>query len=249
MRVATSSRVISYTRVSTADQAASGLGLEAQAHAVEAYAARWGLPVAGRFSDEGVSGAAPLNERRGLLGAIGALQPGDVLVVAKLDRLSRGDLLEAMLVEELIGRRRARVVSAAGEGTDRDDDPTALLTKRLLQLVASYEKGLIGARTRAALAAKKARGERVGALPYGQTAEECAVLEIITASREAGASLQATAEALNLRGLSTRKGTAWKAQYVHSLLRTRTGTTRPASPRRPRHRATLAALEAMTHSA
>jgi site-specific DNA recombinase len=77
-------RAVAYLRVSTDEQAQSGLGLEAQAHACRQWAAREGFDLAGPFADD-VSGAAPLDRRPGLLDAIAALGQGDHLLMAKRD--------------------------------------------------------------------------------------------------------------------------------------------------------------------
>src|SRR5579872_6505793 len=152
-------KIIGYTRVSTGAQAVSGLGLEAQEAQIRTTAARLGLEVAAIFSDEGLSGSLSLEERPQLLAAVDALSRGDVLLVAKRDRLGR-DVVAVALIERLVARKGARVVSAAGEGTDAED-PTALLMRRIVDSFAEYERLLIGARTKAALKAKRARGERV----------------------------------------------------------------------------------------
>ena len=68
-------RLVAYLRVSTDEQAQSGLGLEAQGHACRQWAAREGFDLAGPFAND-VSGAAPLDRRPGLLDAIGALLEG-----------------------------------------------------------------------------------------------------------------------------------------------------------------------------
>jgi DNA invertase Pin-like site-specific DNA recombinase len=67
------------------------------------------------------------------------------------DRLGR-DVVAVALVERLISRKGARLVSAAGEGTD-SDDPTAILMRRIVDAFSEYERLLIGARTKAALRA------------------------------------------------------------------------------------------------
>ena len=98
--------------------------------------------------------------------------------------------------------------------------------------VAQWEREAIGERTREALRHKKASGQRVGTLPYGfqlakdgRTLEprrdEQRTLEIVCAGRRAGRSLRAIADELNARGLRTRRGTAWKHQYVAGILRER----------------------------
>src|SRR4051794_20573904 len=106
-------RAVIYLRVSTDEQSASGLGLEAQLSACKAAASRLGLPVASVHQDD-VSGGLPLEKRPGLLEAIVALGPGDSLLVAKLDRLSRGDPITSGMIEAAVLRWKARIVSAAG---------------------------------------------------------------------------------------------------------------------------------------
>ena len=64
----------------------------------------------------------PLDRRPVLVDAIAAHGPGDVLLVAKRDRLSRGDGFATGMIEAAVRGRMVRVVSAAGEGTD-DDSP------------------------------------------------------------------------------------------------------------------------------
>ena len=99
------------------------------------------------------------------------------------------------------------MVSAAGEGTD-SDDPSAMLMRRLIDSFAEYERLIISARTRAALDAKRRRGERVsGLVPFGYTlaqdgrtleanAEEAQVIETIRTLREQGHSMPAIADEL-----------------------------------------------------
>lgn len=150
-------KAVAYFRVSTDKQAQSGLGLEAQQEAVQAFAAASGLDVIQTFTDAGVSGKTDLAQRPGLLQAIEAAKEegAQTLIVAKLCRLSR-DVLNSMLIERTLGRSGIKLVSAAGEGTG-SDDPSAILLRNLLQAVNAYEARVIGARTKAALAAKRAR--------------------------------------------------------------------------------------------
>jgi hypothetical protein len=70
------------------------------------------------------------------------------------------------MIEAAAGRKGCRVVSAAGEGT-ADDDPGSVLMRRVIDAFAEYERLIIKARTKAALAAKRRRGERTGQVPYG----------------------------------------------------------------------------------
>jgi DNA invertase Pin-like site-specific DNA recombinase len=224
-------RAIAYLRVSTDRQADSGLGLEAQRASVTAAAARHGYELGGEFVDAGASGALALEDRPGLHAAIGELRRGDVLLVAKRDRLARSVMI-MLLIEQQVVRRRARILSAAGEGTETGDptDPTARLTRGMLDLVGEFERGIIAARTRAALAAKKARGERAGTVPFGYglgadgqrlvpRADEQDILRLVRELHDAGHSLRAIADELNRRGYRARSGAAWRHQYVAKQLR------------------------------
>ena len=217
-------RIIGYTRVSTDEQANSGLGLEAQRHAIEAAL---GTPAA-FYSDEGFSGSSP--RRPGLLAALEALQAGDVLAVAKRDRLARDVYLSAWIEKEA-KRRRARIVSVAGEGTE-SDDPAAVLLRHLVDAFAEYERALIGARTAAAMGAKKLRGEFCGgSVPFGfRLAEDGRTLEpepveletvaLVRELRGRGLSLRAIGAELEARGIRTKTGgTTWFAQTVKAVLK------------------------------
>jgi DNA invertase Pin-like site-specific DNA recombinase len=162
-------KAIAYLRVSTDQQTESGLGLDAQRRAIEQAAARLKLPIAAAYTDTGLSGSKSMEDRPGLLGAVGTLKRGDVLLIAKRDRLGR-DVVAVALVERLIARKVAKVVSAAGEGTD-NDNPTSLLMRRMIDAFGEDERLLIGARTKAALRAKRAQGLRAGNVPFGFSAE------------------------------------------------------------------------------
>ena len=222
-------RAIGYRRVSTSEQAGSGLGLDAQQESIATAAQRLGLELAETFTDAGVSGGLPLEQRPALLAAIDALRRGDVLIVAKRDRLGR-DVLNVAMLERLTERKGARIVSAAGEGTDTND-PTSRLMRQIVDCFAEYERAIIRARTRAALAVKKARGERVGGIPFGyQLAvdgrlleghpEEQRALALVRELRAAGYTYRAIAEELNRQGFRSRTGGLWVRQSVHQLART-----------------------------
>lgn len=222
-------RAIGYLRVSTAEQSGSGLGLEAQANAIGGAAKRLGLELVDMHTDAGVSGGLPLEQRPALVAALDALRRGDVLIVAKRDRLGR-DVLNVAMFERLAERKGARIVSAAGEGTDTND-PTSRLMRQIVDCFAEYERAIIRARTRAALAVKRGRGERVGGIPFGYQlagdgrtlaphALEQRALAVVRELRAAGASVRAIAEALNRRGFRSRTGRPWVHQSVHMLVRT-----------------------------
>jgi len=204
-------KTIGYIRVSTEEQADSGLGLEAQRAAIRKFLDRepdaW-------FSDEGIHG--DVIDRPGLIAAIAELKRGDTLVVAKRDRLARSVFISCWLEKEA-KRDKWHIISAAGEGTD-SDTPEALLMRRIVDVFAEYERLVIGYRTKRALEVKKARangaqvngGARFGWRWVGEpkhmklveVPEEQAIIREIINMNFLGISFNAIAGAL---GLSERK--------------------------------------------
>lgn len=212
---------VAYLRVSTDDQ---HLGPEAQRAALTAWAAREGVTIAAWHTDAGVSGGAAIADRPALLAALADLRThgAGVLLVAKRDRLAR-DVMAAAMIERLTLDAGARVVSAAGEGTE-GDDPAAVLMRRMVDAFAEYERGLIAARTRAALAVKRARGEATSHAPYGYRTDEDgrlvkaegeqAVIARVRRARAEGITLRAIADALRAEGIVNRAGRPFAASSL-----------------------------------
>lgn len=218
-------KIVNYLRVSTRQQGVSGLGLEAQRFALDAYAQQRDANVVETFT-EVESGR--LNARPELTKALYlAKVTGATLVIAKLDRLSRNAAF-------LLTLRDSGVRFTAADMPDAND-----LTVGIMALVAQQEREAISRRTTEALAAAKARGVRLGN-PYGAAALKraakgnAASLEAIrnaadshaknlqpviaTLSAEGVTSLGAVAEALNVRGMLTPRGGRWHKSSVRNLL-------------------------------
>jgi len=213
--------LLAYLRVSTVEQAESQAGLQAQ---LDAITKTIGAPDK-VFTDAGVSGGAPMDKRPALLDVLDAAGNGDVIAVAKRDRLAR-DMVVAAMVEREASRRGASIVSAAGEGSN-SEGPEGFLVRRMMDLLAEYERMLIASRTRAALKAKSQRGQRVGRIPFGFTVEddgvtlvECdmeqAVLNRIREEREAGTPWRTIAGML---GPHPRTGKSWAHTQLMRLTR------------------------------
>jgi site-specific DNA recombinase len=219
-------RAVGYVRVSTDEQA---LGPAAQRAALARWCAAHGAELVATHEDIGASGAAGLERRPGLalaLGALGELGAG-VLLVAKRDRLAR-DVVLAAYCEATAAKHGARVVSCAGEG--EGDEPAAVLMRTLVDAFAQYERALIVARTKAALAVKKGRGERTGQAPYGRrvgadgrTLEpdpaEQAVIATVRQLRAAGATYRAIVARLEREGVRSRRGRPLTLDAVHAMAR------------------------------
>lgn len=219
--------IIGYLRVSTKGQGESGLGLSAQRTAVEGFAKQRGAQVA-QWYVEVESGK--LVDRPELTKALAhAKRSKATLCVAKLDRLARN-------VEFL-----ARVMNAGTDFVACDNPAANRLTLHILAAVAEAEAKAISDRTKAALAAYKARGGKLGAqLPQCRNLTDDArvkgwqksatvrakakaeayadLLPAIQGMRSEGKSLQAVADALNEQGHTTRRGKAWNAVQVARVL-------------------------------
>lgn len=216
---------VAYLRVSTDEQK---LGPEAQRAAIETWAAREGVSVVAWHVDAGVSGGSDLDERPALVAALGDLRAAraGVLVLAKRDRLAR-DVAVAATIEKATAAAGARVVSADGAGNG--DSPADAFMRTLLDGAAAYERALIRARTKAALAAKRARGERAGEVPYGFTADaagrltpnpaEQEVVSVIRELRAAGLALRHIVAELERRGLVSRAGRPLALTQVARLVK------------------------------
>jgi DNA invertase Pin-like site-specific DNA recombinase len=216
------SAIVSYLRVSTAQQGRSGLGVEAQREAVARFAAAEGLEIAAEFVEiETGKGSDALDRRPELAKALARARALKCpVIVAKLDRLSR----DVHFISGLMAHRVAFVVAELG----KDVDPFVL---HMYAALAEKERALISTRTKAALAAAKARGVQLGNLDDGMRAKGVAalkveadraasnVLPIIAEIQKSGAkTLRAVADALNARGVATPRGGKWGAQSVKNAL-------------------------------
>lgn len=217
-------KVVAYYRVSTQRQGASGLGLEAQRKAVLDYLAGTG----GELVAEHVEvESGKKDDRPKLAAALAACKKARaLLVIAKLDRLARNVAFIANLMD-------------SGVEFVAVDMPMAnRLTLHILAAVAEHERAMISARTKAALAAAKARGRRLGWSIEGREQEQRAAARkgagagrarantfaanvgpIVASIRASGiTTLAGIAEALNARGIRTARGGAWYAATVRNLV-------------------------------
>jgi DNA invertase Pin-like site-specific DNA recombinase len=215
---------VAYYRVSTARQGKSGLGIEAQKAAVQRFAEAEGFDVIGEFTEIETGKGADALERRPQLAAalMQARKAKCPVLVAKLDRLSR----DVHFVSGLMAHRVPFIVAELGA----DVDPFLL---HLYSALAEKERSLIAARTKAALAAKKAAGATLGnpraaeAAVRAQAAHRAVadgfaanVLPIVRQIQAAGVTTtREIADALNVRGVRTARGGQWHTSTVSNLLR------------------------------
>src|ERR1041385_20832 len=216
-------RAVAYYRVSTRQQQRSGLGIEAQRAAVERFAEAENLRIIAEFVEaETGKGSDALDRRPQLASALAAARTGKYRVlVSKLDRLSR----DVAFVAGLMAQRVPFIVAELG----RDADPFML---HLYAALAEKERRLISERTKAALAARKARGGalgnptnirqagEIGRTSLMQAADQPArdMLPILRTLRAEGViTIGATMRSLNERKISTQRGSRWHVSSVANL--------------------------------
>lgn len=216
-------RAFGYLRVSTDEQGRSGLGLDDQRRKVEGYAALHDLALVDVVTD--VASASNLKRDR-LTALLAGLRPGDALIVAKLDRLTRS----VRDLADLVGRFERRRVSLVSVGEHLDTGSAAgRLVMNVMACIGQWEREAIGERTSAALQTRKRRGlVATSEAPFGfqrgsdgqrvPHAGEQAVLAEIVRQRAAGRSLRAIAAALTASGATTRAGGPWRHEYVARIL-------------------------------
>jgi DNA invertase Pin-like site-specific DNA recombinase len=219
-------KIVSYLRVSTAKQGQSGLGLEAQKTAIEAYVASKQAEVLASFTE---IESGKNSERPKLVEALHlAKVTGAMLVIAKLDRLSRD-------VEFLYRLMNSGVQFICADMPDANE-----MTVGFMAVVAQQERKAISKRTKDALAEAKKRGQKLGN-PNGASALRRAnkgnsasliaikanadkhasfLQEVIESLASEGiVSLGALAIALNERSMKTVRGGAWHKTSVSNLVK------------------------------
>ncbi|HFF3720368.1 TPA: recombinase family protein [Klebsiella pneumoniae] len=208
-----------YTRVSTADQGKSGLGLEAQERDIDLYLSNYSeepYEVAGRFQDV-LSGIT--DDRPELTKALDiARKTGAELLVAKLDRLSR----KVSFIASLMDDPKVRLRVASMPNADK-------FSLHIYAALAEQERDFISKRTTAALAAAKARGVKLGGLRDKTMQRNLAiqekakreaekVMKMIGPLKASGQSLGAIAATLNSTNVPTSRGGRWTAMQVSRVI-------------------------------
>src|SRR5689334_6315136 len=211
---------VSYIRVSKPKQGRSGLGLEAQQAAIRTFCAQHGYTIEAEYREVETGKGADALERRPELAAAmkharklgkGGKARSAPIIIAKLDRLSR----DVHFISGLMVQRIPFIVTELGP----DVDPFML---HIHAAVAEKERSRIAQRTKEALAAAKARGQRLGNSEIGRARKEEAdvnarhLRSIIEPLRALPAKRISTI--LNERGITTPRGGKWQATQVIRLL-------------------------------
>lgn len=216
--------MVLYTRVSTDEQATQGYGLDAQRAELERAAEYRRWQVAFVVRDEGASGKSL--DRPGLRVALEAIARGeaDGIAVAKLDRLTRSiiDFSEVLQWLEAAEADLAALDVSVDTGT-----PGGRMISRIVVVIAEWEREVIADRTRAGLAAKRARGESIG---RPAVVDQPDLAARIATLRGEGLTLQAICDELNADRVPTPRGAA---KWARSSVQSAAGYTRPRPRRLP----------------
>lgn len=202
-------RVLGYVRVSTVEQAESGLGLAAQEAAIRSECDRRGWDLMEVIADEGESGKSL--DRPGFQSVLLRIAAGDAdgLVSAKLDRISRSVRDFADLLEWFTVAGAALVAIDVGVDTST---PGGKLVCGVFSAVSEWERDVIASRTRDGLAALRAQGKPIS---RAAVADIPKLAKRIRKMRESGKTYQAIAEALNKEKVPTLRGAkAWTVSGV-----------------------------------
>lgn len=212
-------RYVIYRRVSTEDQAKSGLGIDAQTRDITLFLENFSeepFEVLAEFEDH-LSGKH--DDRPQLAAALDLVRrTGAEILVSKLDRLSR----KVSFVAALMDDQKVKLRVASMPNADK-------FQLHIYAALAEQERDFISLRTKAALAEAKARGQKLGGLrPKTKARNEAIqanakaraekVAGVIRPMREQGATLRAIAEALNTSGVPTARGGKWQPSQVKRVL-------------------------------
>lgn len=209
-------RVVLYRRVSTNEQ---GLGLAAQLERLreEADRRRWSEAVV--VTDEDVSGSVAAEDRPQLGPALADLRHGDVLVVTKLDRLSRSVLDFSHMLG--LSERFGWSLVCLDPGIDTTT-PNGKLIANVLMGVAQWERETISLRVREGLAQSRKRKGRAPGLPPVMGAKAtplpASLVEVTNDLIKANLSPRMIAERLNAYGIESLRGGRWHRGSVRRLM-------------------------------
>lgn len=169
------SRVFAYCRVSTVEQNYENQLLEIKTAGFQ--------PEPFRIMTETISGSTAAMERNEFRKLVDRLEPGDVLIVTKLDRLGR-NAMDVRATVELLAKMNVRVHCLALGCVDLTS-PAGKMTMAVIAAVAEFERDLLVERTQAGLSRAKAQGKRLGRPPLLTTEQQATVIK----RRAEGASL------------------------------------------------------------
>jgi len=229
-KAARAPRAVGYLRVSTEEQAATGHGLDTQEKAVRAFAESQGYELVEVLTDAGVSGATKPAERPAFGQVVALAEAGalDVLLVAKIDRLSR-DIRHAMTTVSDLAEQHEVAFRSVTESVIDTSNPMGRTFFAIFAGMAENERFVIRDRTAGGRLAKAGKGGFAGGkAPYGYekdlqgglrvVEDQAKVVRRIYRERRQRRTLQAIADGLNADRIPSPSGGAWQVSSVSYLL-------------------------------
>lgn len=229
-KAARAPRAVGYLRVSTEEQAATGHGLDTQEKAVRAFAESQGYELVEVLTDAGVSGATKPAERPAFGQVVALAEAGalDVLLVAKIDRLSR-DIRHAMTTVSDLAEQHEVAFRSVTESVIDTSNPMGRTFFAIFAGMAENERFVIRDRTAGGRVAKAGKGGFAGGkAPYGYekdlqgglrvVADQAKVVRRIYRERRQRRTLQEITDGLNADCIPSPSGGAWRVSSVSYLL-------------------------------
>lgn len=213
---------IALLRVSTKNQ---GNGIDVQRDAIEVWAEVNDVTILA-WHEERVSGKAEFADRYGLVAALVdvAQHRANILIAHKRDRIARDPMI-SILVEREVEKSGGKVCTV--DGRSDGDGPYDRFMRRIMDANAELEREITAARTKSTLAMMKARGQRVGSVPYGKKmvdgamvddSVELAVVALAKTLSNSGYSLRKIGEHLSTVGHHPRNGGTWGPEQIKRMV-------------------------------
>jgi DNA invertase Pin-like site-specific DNA recombinase len=217
-------QAIAYLRTSSAANVDGDSG-DRQRIAIRRYAKANGLELVGEFYDQAVSGADPIETRRGFAEMLARIEGNGVRLVLVEDasRLARSVLVSELAIL-VMAQRGVRIVTASGEDLTATDDPARVMMRQVAASFAQYEKSRLVAKLKAA---RDRRSERAAKRIEGRKGYDDTKPELIREAKRLARkspttgkrrSLRAIAAELAASGYVTRHGQPFSAGQVRRLL-------------------------------
>ncbi len=220
-------KVAGYIRVSTAEQAIHGLGLEVQRDKIQSYCNSQDWELIQIYEDGGVSGATMDRPSFQQLLVDGKDGKFDLILTYKIDRISRSLKNLLILVEDTLAPMGIGLKSVTESFIDTSS-PEGMAMFQVLGTFSELERKQITRKLTDARNLKHQDGGYAGGhVPYGYDVlhgklvvnnDEAAIVKSIYAMRKDGSSLRRIAKVLNDQGINTKRGTIWRADGIRYIL-------------------------------
>lgn len=220
-----------YTRVSTETQAEKGGGLEVQRKAIEAYAAEQGIQLEQIFTDAGISGTKESRPALDML-LLETIKEGDTIIVHNTSRLWRDIFAQATIMKAVMNCK-AHIISIDDREFDvykYMTDPNNFMISGMMGMLDQWERMTIARKLARGRQTKASAGDKpAGVTPYGYqyandkksvevNQSESQIVKFMFTEGQKGRSLGQIADALNAKGILTRRGNEWSRGSIRAIL-------------------------------